>query len=201
LICLSIDTTGRFCSAALIDGEKILARACEDIGTGHAEILGPMVKALLSIADVTPSQIKKIAVCTGPGSFTGLRVGLSFAKGFALPHSIDVVGISALEVWARAFDPEGKLSIISAADVRRGQVFYQNWVGGHCADAPALLEYEQAETVFAALPKTGGWTDGSTYVSPEILAWLGLEKTPKTNPATPLYHRPPNAKLPGGKTL
>ena len=201
MICLSIDTTGRFCSAALIDGEKILARASENIDTGHAEILGPMVQALLASADIAPAQVGKIAVCTGPGSFTGLRVGLSFAKGFALPHSIPVVGISALEVWARAHDPEGKLSLISAADVRRGQVFYQNWISGQCADAPALLEYEQAKTAFAAMAKTGGWTDGSTYVSPEILAWLGQEKSPNTHPASPLYHRPPDAKLPGGKTL
>ena len=160
-----------------------------------------MVQSLLEKSGVRPKQIDKVAVCTGPGSFTGLRVGLSFAKGFALPHNIQIVGISALEVWAKAFDPRGTRSIISAADVRRGQVFYQNWVGGHTQNAPALLEYGQAKIIFNAMPKTGGWVSGSTYVSPEILAWLGMEKTPEECPAEPLYHRPPDAKLPGGKTI
>ena len=201
MLCLGIDTTGRYCSAALIDGEKILARASQEIGVGHAEVLGPMVQDLLARAKTPISQVGKIAVCVGPGSFTGLRVGLSFAKGLALPHNIPLVGISALEIWAKTFDPEGARSIIAAADVKRGQILYQNWVGGACADAPALLEYETAESVFAHMPKTGGWVSGSTYVCPEILAWVGTEKNSQDHPAVPLYHRPPDAKLPGGKTL
>ncbi len=160
-----------------------------------------MVQGLLVKSNVRPAQIAKVAVCIGPGSFTGLRVGLSFAKGFALPHNIQIVGISALEVWAKAFDPKGERSVLSAADVRRGQVFYQNWVAGHADNAPALLDYGQAGTVFNAMPKTGGWVSGSTYVNPEILAWLGMEKTAEECPAEPLYHRPPDAKLPGGKTI
>ena len=135
-----------------------------------------MVQDLLTRAKIPVSQIEKITVCVGPGSFTGLRVGLSFAKGLALPHNIPLVGISALEIWAKAFDPEGARSIISAADVKRGQILYQNWVSGDCSDAPALLEYETAESVFAHMPKTGGWIDGSAYVCPEILAWLGAGK-------------------------
>ena len=201
MLCLGVDTTGRYCSAALVDGEKILARASQEIGVGHAETLGPMVRDLLTHAKIPVSQIQKIAVCVGPGSFTGLRVGLSFAKGLALPHNIPLVGISALEIWAKAFDPEGARSIISAADVKRGQILYQNWFSGDCADAPALLEYQTAEDIFTHMPKTGGWTDGSTYVCPEILAWLGAEKNSQDHPAVPLYHRPPDAKLPGGKTL
>ncbi len=168
---------------------------------GHAEALGPMVAGLLECAEILPPDITKISVCVGPGSFTGLRVGLSFAKGFALPHNIPVVGISALEIWAKTYDPEGALSLISAADVKRGQIFYQNWRGGIADDAPALLDYETATTLFHTIPKTGGWISGSSYVCPEILAWIGLEKDIHTHPAEALYHRPPDAKLPGGKTL
>lgn len=201
MLCLGLDTTGQYCSAALVDGETVLARVSQKIGTGHAEILGPMVQTLLIQAKISVNQIDKIAVCVGPGSFTGLRVGLSFAKGLALPHNIPLVGISALEVWAKARDPEGALSIISAADVKRGQILYQNWVSGISENAPALLEYQTAETVFKPMVKTGGWISGSTYVCPEILAWLGMEKSPCDHPAEPLYHRPPDAKLPGGKSL
>ncbi len=179
----------------------MLARASQKIGFGHAEVLGPLVQDLMTKAGIKAKQIDKIAVCVGPGSFTGLRVGLSFAKGLALPHDIPLVGISALEVWAKTDDPEGQKSIISAADVKRGQIFYQNWISGIADDAPALLEYETANTVFSNMPKTGGWVNTSTYVSPEILAWIGMEKNSHDDPAVPLYHRPPDAKLPGGKTL
>lgn len=160
-----------------------------------------MVAGLLKQAQISASNIEKISVCVGPGSFTGLRVGLSFAKGLALPRNIPVVGISALEIWAKAYDPEGVVSLLSAADVKRGQIFYQNWRAGIADDAPALLDYETAKVLFRTMPKTGGWPSGSSYVCPEILAWIGLEKDIQTHPAEPLYHRPPDAKLPGGKTL
>ena len=160
-----------------------------------------MVQGLFARANISTNQIGKIAICVGPGSFTGLRIGLSFAKGLALPHKIPVIGMSALEVWAKSYDPEGTQSIISAADVKRGQIFYQNWRSGKAEDAPALLGYDTAKTIFKTTPKTGGWSSGSTYVSPEILAWLGMDLSRKTHPPAPLYHRPPDAKLPGGKTL
>ncbi len=211
LLCLGIDTTGNWCSAALVDEAKIFALQTIAInhksGAGQGEVLAPMVQELLTAAGVAPADIGKISVCTGPGSFSGVRIGLSFAKGFALPHGIPVVGVSALEVWAAAADPEQNKSIFTAADIRRQQVFWQVWKNGEAvkppqrSDAPAAQKHvKNMDTVGSgaalldALPQTG-------YICPARLAWLGLEKNAETHPATPLYHRPPDAKLPGGKSL
>ena len=101
---LGLDTTGAQCSVALVDAAKVLAYKSEKIGRGHAERLAPMVAEVLSDAQIDISEIDQIAVCTGPGSFTGLRVALAFAKGLALPRSIPVIGISALEVHAARHD-------------------------------------------------------------------------------------------------
>jgi len=202
---LGIDTTAQWCSAALVDDAKILSFRAQKIGRGHAELLADMVQDVLADAGVKPADIDKISVCVGPGSFTGLRVGLSFAKGFALPHNIPIVGLSALEVWAAMADPEQNQTLCAVADVKRGQILSQIYKQGQAAHAPKLSEVN----MLTKLPKTSvgggakllGAEVASTYICPAILAWLGMRATPETHAAEPLYHRPPDAKLPGGRTL
>lgn len=208
-ICLGIDTTGNWCSVALVDDARLLGMASEEMSRGHAERLGPMTKALLENANLSVANLTKISVCAGPGSFTGLRVGMSFAKGLALPHGIPIVGISTLEVWALAQDPEQNGSVMAAADVRRNQIFWQVFKNGKAAKPPALTN---AETAIKSLtPHThcvgngahliGNFAAQSNYVCPARLAWIGIDRQSSTHPAEPIYHRPPDAKLPGGKTL
>jgi len=122
LIALGLDTTGAWCTASLVNDARILAEKSEKIGRGHAERLAPMVAEVMEAAKLTPNNIDLISVCTGPGSFTGLRVALAFAKGFALPRKIPVVGLSALEVLAAQKDPSQSLRILSVMDVRRGEL-------------------------------------------------------------------------------
>ncbi|PHR91593.1 MAG: tRNA (adenosine(37)-N6)-threonylcarbamoyltransferase complex dimerization subunit type 1 TsaB [Robiginitomaculum sp.] len=213
-ICLGIDTTGNWCSVALVDDAGVLAATCEEMSRGHAERLGPMAEALLAKAEIRVRDITKISVCAGPGSFTGLRVGMSFAKGLALPHDIPVVGISTLEVWAFAHDPmqEGlaqKSSVLAVADVRRGQVFWQVFKNGKPLTPTTLTDVETAQKqltpqmgcVGNGAHLLGAFNEQSNYVCPKRLAWIGIDRSVKTHPATPLYHRPPDAKLPGGKSL
>lgn len=204
-MCLGVDTTGEWCSAALVDEAAILAMATRKIGRGHAEMLAGMVQDVLAKADIIPAEIDKISVCAGPGSFTGLRVGLSFAKGLALPHDIPIVGLSALEIWAAQADPDLDQTVLAVADVRRGQVLSQVFNNGR---SPGELKLSAANEL-KSMPKiiVGGGASllgaegGSTYVCPATLAWLGMIVAPDTHPAEPLYHRPPDAKLPGGKSL
>ncbi len=214
-LCLGIDTTAQWCSVALVDSAKILGFKSKKIGRGHAELLADMVQDLLVEADVKPAQIDKISVCVGPGSFTGLRVGLSFAKGFALPHNIPIVGLSALEVWAGMADPEQIETLICVADVRRGQLLAQKFKNGHALHEPALHEpallapeLSNADkikglptTIVGGGAKLLGADSATPYICPAVLAWLGLDVAPDTHPGEPLYHRPPDAKLPGGKAL
>lgn len=194
MICLALDTTGAACSAALVNAGGVIAQDSADISRGHAEHLGPQVQALFKVSGLTPKDLTRIVVCTGPGSFTGLRVALAFGKGLALPLGIDVVGISALQVWAAMADPELKHSVLSSADVRRGEFFSQIFIKGIAQGAPKL---HAADTDFDADMKCGN-AFGDGRIDPAVLAWIGMEADPKNAPARPLYHRPPDAKLPGG---
>ncbi len=97
---LVIDTAGPICAVNLIDGSTIISEASEDIGRGHAERLMPMIETVM--ADTTWGDITAIAVTRGPGFFTGLRVGLSAARGFGLALGVPVRGVSALDALAHA---------------------------------------------------------------------------------------------------
>jgi tRNA threonylcarbamoyl adenosine modification protein YeaZ len=99
---LVIDTCFNACSAALYDDAagRVIASGYEAMERGHAEALGPMVERLFIDAGLKPGQLSRIAVTHGPGTFTGLRIGLSFAKGMALALDIPLVGIDSLTASA-----------------------------------------------------------------------------------------------------
>ncbi len=197
MIVLGLDTTGPYCSAALCDEAKVLGYKSENIERGHAERLAPMVAELLAEVGLTAKDVDKIAVCTGPGSFTGLRVALAFAKGFALPRKLPVVGIDALGVNYFMHQPEGLSCTIVFRDIRRNEIMFGTYSGKR-----PLMAYH---------PKTGSMKDvqaesdllqldiiEAVHVDTRILAWLAIDANPKDYPAIPLYSRGPDAKLPGG---
>ena len=193
---LGLDTTGAQCSVALVDAAKVLAYKSEKIGRGHAERLAPMVAEVLAEAGLTARDVDKLAVCTGPGSFTGLRVALAFAKGFALPRKLPVVGLSSLSIWAAQADPEGKKKVISIADVRRGELCWSAVFNGQAAEGSITQKAEAARATIKTLNPDLIIED--EIVDARKLAWLGAELSPADYPAAPLYSRGPDAKLPGG---
>lgn len=204
---LGLDTTGGHCSAALVNETECLAHKSENIGRGHAERLAPMVQEILAKAKLSANDITKLVVCTGPGSFTGLRVALAFAKGFALPRKIPVVGISALEVMAAQIDPHKENKTVSVMDVRRGEVCWAAFDRRTCIQSPLTQKTEVAISAIKALGYDRLAGDGAhlinspsqvTVVSPTAMAWLGQDRAPEDYPAIPLYSRAPDAKLPGG---
>jgi tRNA threonylcarbamoyl adenosine modification protein YeaZ len=198
LLTLGLDTTGKACSAALVDEGRIIAQRSESIGRGHAERLAPLVQEMIYQAGRNVSDISRVGVCTGPGSFTGQRVALSFAKGFALPRKLPVIGLSSLEIWAREADPEQNQFIVSIADVRRGELCWAAWEKGHLEIAPVTHKIEEAEVLIEALNPDQILRDKP--ISTVILAWLAQHETPQSAAARPLYSRGPDAKLPGGLT-
>ena len=194
---LGLDTTGAYCSAALVDTAKVLAYKSENIGRGHAERLAPMVQEVLAEARLTAKDVDKIAVCTGPGSFTGLRVALAFAKAFALPRKLAVVGIDALGISHMQHFPDGAPNTVQYKDIRRNEVMYGAYAG--------------AGPLFVGFPKSGSIEEAKaeadfyqfdllevSHIDTRVLAWLGAELSPADYPAAPLYSRGPDAKLPGG---
>lgn len=116
----------------------MLAQSSEDIGRGHAERLVPLVEALMRDAGVSMDALSGVAVTVGPGSFTGIRVGVSAARAFALGLSIPAVGVTTTESLAamvvEAHAPKGPFCVLTGAG--RGHVFFQ------CFDAAGLASGE-----------------------------------------------------------
>ena len=197
MIVLSLDTTGPDCSVSIVDDAVVLAHIARTIGRGHAEVLAGFVEQAFARANLNPSDIDRLAVCTGPGSFTGLRVALSFAKGFAMPRSLPVVGINAMDVTAQELwlrDGDAHMSVYR--DIRRGEVFYCEYKFGAAMIAPKAMSFEEA---IDTSNEKGVSSVELFATDTRILAWLAIDKDPEDYPAEPLYSRGPDAKLPGGK--
>ncbi len=196
MIILGLDTTGPDCSACLIRGEDSLAYKSERIGRGHAERLAPMVADVLDEAGVTPSDIDRVAVCTGPGSFTGLRVALSFAKGFALPCRTPVLGFDALHIMAHQLIAEGRGADVTVfRDVKRGEVFAARFKDGVPVALPQAMTLDQAQALSSDPLHPAETADV------RVMARMAMDANPESYVAEPLYSRGPDAKLPGGVTL
>ncbi len=120
---LGIDTSAIVCSVALMEDELVIAKRTVSEGRTHSEVLLPKIKEVLLEANLEPEKIDLIAVSAGPGSFTGLRIGISAVKGIALPLSIPCAGISTLEGLAmNAKHLEGAF-VCALMDARRGEFY------------------------------------------------------------------------------
>lgn len=120
---LGIDTSAIVCSVALLQDSKILAQRCASEGRTHSEVLLPQTKEILEEAGILPGELDLIAISSGPGSFTGLRIGISAAKGLAVSSDIPCVGVSTLEALAlNARHLEGAI-VCPLMDARRGEFY------------------------------------------------------------------------------
>ena len=120
---LALNTSTRQCSMALLHKDcTVIAEQLMFEGTGHFSGLMPAIHMLLTAAEFTPKDIKCVAVATGPGSFTGLRVGLSLAKGFCQALQIPIIGISSLKALAFQL-PFTASPIAPILSSRKGEVF------------------------------------------------------------------------------
>lgn len=119
---LAIDTSAKPVSCALIQEDKILAAYYSNTGLTHSQTLLPMVEHVLHTADVTVDALDAVAVNAGPGSFTGVRIGVAAAKGFAWGSEIPCHGVSTLEAMALGLGVYDGC-ICACMDARRAQVY------------------------------------------------------------------------------
>lgn len=205
---LGLDTCLSSCSVAVVDVERVLASAREVMARGHQERLAPMAREVMAQAGLPFDRLERIAVTVGPGSFTGLRVGIAFAKGLALALDLPAVGIGTLEALAAE---EGGL-VFPAIDARRGQLYLQAFEDGRALMAPDALTAETAAARVAELSQGRPFTlvgsgaalladlmPGARLIPAEgadarQVARLAARRTPA--PLKPLYLRAPDAKLP-----
>lgn len=208
MIVLALDTCLAVCSVAVTDGGRVLAAAAEPMARGHQERLAPMAEAVMRAAGLPFGALQRIGVTVGPGSFTGLRVGVAFAKGMASALAIPAVGIGTLEAMAA---PVEGLSF-AAVDARRGQVYCQAFQDGEPLMGPEALAVETAAARVAEVALGRPVTligSGAALLSPRVpaarvleregadareVARLAARRAP--GPLTPLYLRTPDAKLP-----
>ncbi len=122
MLILGIDTTATAASAALVQNGEILGELNIRIGLQHSRTLMPMIQSLCSCCNVSMNQVERLAVTVGPGSFTGVRIGVSAVKGMAFPKDLPCVGLSTLEVLANNI-PQTDALICPVMDARCNQVY------------------------------------------------------------------------------
>jgi tRNA threonylcarbamoyladenosine biosynthesis protein TsaB len=153
---LAIDTALAACSAAVLDTEYggIVASESLPMIRGHAEALMPLLQRVMDKAGLTFPDIDRVAVTTGPGSFTGLRVGIAAARGISLAADKPAVGLSTLSVYAAPhIAADDRFPVVAAIDARHAQVYLQIFSpGGRTLTAPRLAPLHEAVHAAAAAP-------------------------------------------------
>jgi tRNA threonylcarbamoyladenosine biosynthesis protein TsaB len=219
MLILAIDTALDACAAAVLDTDagELIAAESQAMKRGHAEALMPLIGRVMNASGIAFAALDRIAVTTGPGSFTGLRVGLSAARGIALAASKPVVGLTTLAAYAAPVVSENAgHPVISAIDARHDHVYFQVVSGnGGSLIRPRVAPIDEAlgAARFGAPHLVGNaagilsqrWPGQAPppvrvdeHPAPDIawVAWLGAAVSPDTAPARPLYLRAPDAKIP-----
>lgn len=120
---LAIDSAAKAASCALTDGERLIAQSFQNSGLTHSATLLPMVEDMLKNCGQTLADVECVAVSHGPGSFTGLRIGVATAKGLAWAGGLPCAGCSSLEALAWSLCHMEGREICAVMDARRGQVY------------------------------------------------------------------------------
>ncbi|MGD1036479.1 MAG: tRNA (adenosine(37)-N6)-threonylcarbamoyltransferase complex dimerization subunit type 1 TsaB [Roseiarcus sp.] len=214
---LSIDTSCGAASAAVVDGSsrQSLVRRSEPMAQGHAEALGPIVESLMREVDGGFDSIGAIAVAVGPGSFTGIRIGLAMARAMALTLEVPIIGVSTLVAFAAPLLGEPRPGVIvSAIDAKHGSVYFQAFESsGRPFFAPRVASLREAVRAIgvgrahmagnaAKALALEAQRAGLAYDSPGAadypdivaIARIGLASDPRDCPPRPLYVKPPDAR-------
>jgi tRNA threonylcarbamoyladenosine biosynthesis protein TsaB len=217
MLILAIDTALDACAAGILDTGtgQLVAYESQPMKRGHAEALMPLLARVMQQSGVAFAALDRIAVTTGPGSFTGLRVGLSAGRGIGLASGKPVVGITTLAAYAAPLvSRNGDAPVFAVIDARHDHVYFQAVSGnGSALQRPCVIPIDEAITAarFGAPQLVGNaarllaarWPAEAPQPvtideqpAPEIswVAWLGAAVDPHTALARPFYLRAPDAK-------
>ncbi len=214
---LAIDTALEACSAAVLDTDRaaIIASESRAMTRGHAEAIMPLLARVMDQADIEFRELDRIAVTAGPGSFTGLRVGISAARGIALAAAKPAIGLTTLAAFAAPHIAADDASpVVAVIDARHEQVYLQVFgAGGRTLVAPRIALLREAvraavtgparivgsaaQLVAAAWPKSEPAPALVDQRGAPAIDWgarLGAAAAEGHGPPKPLYLRAPDAQ-------
>jgi tRNA threonylcarbamoyl adenosine modification protein YeaZ len=215
MLVLAIDTALDACSAVVLDTARgaIVSRESLPMVRGQAEVLMPLVQRVMEQAGVAFAALDRIAVTVGPGSFTGLRVGIAAARGIALAAGKPAVGLSTLAAFAAPHIAADEFAVVAAIDARHGHVYLQVFgPAGRTLIAPRVAPLAEAVAVSLGakcITGTGAEMIAAAWPEdeprPEIIdmraapdidwvARLGAAARDNQGAPKPLYLRAPDAQ-------
>jgi tRNA threonylcarbamoyladenosine biosynthesis protein TsaB len=214
---LAIDTALSACSVAVLDTERGAVTASDSLQMtrGHAEAVMPLIARVMDEAQLDFADLHRVAVTVGPGSFTGLRVGIAAARGIALAAGKPAIGLSTLAAFAAPHIAENDRSmVVSVIDARHGQVYLQIFgTAGRtivtpriaplpeavraAMTGPARIVGTAAEVLAAAWPRSEAPPVLVEQAGAPDIGWiarLGAAAAETLSPPKPLYLRAPDAR-------
>ena len=214
---LALDTSMGACSAALLRHDGVLFARQERMTRGHAEALMPMVADVMSESGVAFGALDRIGATTGPGSFTGVRIAISAARGLALVTGAKLFGVDSLTVMAKqalATGIAGGAPFAVAVDARRGMLYFGLYDGAaRKLDGPLLIAPDDAANLLPGSLRTAVGSGAATLAEaaasrgaliaaklPDLepsateLAALARDSGETVPVLRPLYLRPPDAR-------
>jgi len=187
-VTLGIDTAAPRLQLAVLRGDGATDLSIDDIATGHAEILFDRLAALLARNGLSHADVERIAVTAGPGSFTGLRIGLSAARGLGLARRLPVLGIPSLFALSLGVEA-GPVTVL--LDARRGEAYFQSFSAPGVAETePQLLPIEAARSRV----RPGAHLIESPFVDLATMVRFAATADPETYPPHAAYIRDADAK-------
>ncbi|WP_157969954.1 tRNA (adenosine(37)-N6)-threonylcarbamoyltransferase complex dimerization subunit type 1 TsaB [Pelagibacterium sediminicola] len=182
---LAIDTSRERLQLALVLADGHVDADIADIAKGHAEIIMDRIGGLLLRNGLAHKDLERVAATTGPGSFTGLRIGLSVARGLGLALDIPAIGVSTLAAISLGHGGGGEIIL----DAGRGEAYVQRFSApGVAMDEPCLTDLSSALAA-AARSAPDDWR-----VDVAALARFAASADPQAFPSDPVYIRPADAK-------
>jgi tRNA threonylcarbamoyladenosine biosynthesis protein TsaB len=201
---VALETSTALGSVALFDGGALVLAREQRVSNAHGESLLPLLDAALAEVGWAPGDVARWGVGIGPGSFTGVRIGVALAKGIHLATGAELVGVTSLDAIAHGA-PEGAEAVVAVLAAMRGEVFVQ--VTGKLARAPSCVRIaewdawradlgaERAIVVGDAAPIAEGTPPHARLVG--LLA--GMRTADDADALEPVYVRPPDITLPKAK--
>jgi tRNA threonylcarbamoyladenosine biosynthesis protein TsaB len=148
---LAVDTSTGSCSVAFLKERRLIAEEVYTAGKTHSRHLMGIIDHILDRCEIAPVDLDGIAVTRGPGTFTGLRIGLSTVKGLAAAIEKPVVGVSSLAALAFPLAWTRK-PVVAMIDARRGEIYHARFSGGNGSEPSGTVRVSSPEEAAQALP-------------------------------------------------